>query len=130
MQTRLSREKLVQASKLNTIKLVMFALESLSIKISIALLLLRIFGTRRIWRWLIWAIMSFVSISILILAAMILSQCRPLRKIWNPEIPGSCWRSGVVINIAYFNGGKLSLSPYTRNQSVLLSHRKSCFCHF
>ena len=89
----------------------MVILESFSIKISIGLLLLRIFGTVRAWKWMIWTIMILVSITSMISLVVQLAQCRPLRKLWNPAVPGSCWRPEVVINGAYFNDGK-PLSQY------------------
>ncbi|KAK3168975.1 hypothetical protein OEA41_005423 [Lepraria neglecta] len=84
----------------------------LFIKFSIGLLLLRIFGTKRTWRWIIRSIMAFVFVTTVISVAMVLAQCRPLDKLWNPTASGTCWSPEVVIHIGYYNGAVAVISDW------------------
>ena len=43
--------------------------------------------------------------------AVIYPSCRPVQKLWNPALPGTCWRSSAYIAIAEYNGGE---SPFTK----------------
>ena len=88
-------------NEINTILTLLF------IKISIGILLLRIFGTKRMTRWVIYSIIAFVFVTTVISDALVLAQCRPLHKLWNHTAQGSCWSPQVLINIGYFNGGKI-----------------------
>ena len=106
LQTEKSRERLVQASKLSYMNQVNTILGLLFIKFSISILLLRIFGTKKSWRWALYSIMAFVFITTVVSFSMVLAQCRPLDKLWDPTAPGHCWSPDVVINIGYYNGGQ------------------------
>lgn len=88
-------------NQINTILAILF------IKFSIAILLLRVFGTKRFVRWIIYSIMAFVFVTTVISFSMVLAQCRPLDKLWNKKAPGTCWSPQTVIDIGYYNGGKL-----------------------
>ena len=106
LQTADSRGKLVQASKLSQMNLLNTILDLFFIKTSISILLLRTFGSRRIWKWVIQSIMAFVFVTTVVSAAMVLAECRPLKKKWNPTVSGKCWSPQVVVNVAYYNGGR------------------------
>lgn len=105
LQTPQSRARLVEASKLSSMNQINTILGLLFIKFSIGILLLRIFGTKRNWRWVIYSIMAFVFVTTVVSVAMVLAQCRPLDKLWNPTASGTCWSPEVVIHIGYYNGG-------------------------
>lgn len=75
-------------------------------KISVALLLLRIMGTRTKWRKII---LYFIMISVFItnsIACIIsFAQCNPPKALWNPQlaaIPGTCWEPHVQSDYAIF----------------------------
>ena len=73
-------------------------------RISICLLLLRIFGVNRAWRWALWVTV------VLILAIntpsfiMVFTQCRPYAKSWNPLIDGYCWPADNNVKVALYSG--------------------------
>ena len=77
-------------------------------RLSICLFLLRIFLTKRVWRWGLYAVMVFVTAVIIPTIVCLLVQCSPVQKLWDPLLPGSCWSPQTVIDIGYFNGGKSS----------------------
>lgn len=108
LQTPESRAKLVEASKLSYMNEINTIIGLLFIKASIGLLLLRIFGTKKFWRWVIYSIVAFVFVTTVISVAMVLSQCRPLDKLWNRTRSGSCWSPETVVNVGYYNGGNFS----------------------
>lgn len=75
-------------------------------RLSICLFLLRIFRTKREWRWGLYAVMVFATAVIVPTIVSLLAQCSPVQKLWDPLLPGSCWSPHTVIDIGYFNGGK------------------------
>lgn len=74
-------------------------------RLSICLFLLRIFRTKREWRWGLYAVMVFATAVIIPTIVSLLAQCSPVQKLWDPLLPGSCWSPRTVIDIGYFNGG-------------------------
>ena len=106
LQTPELRARLVEATKLSYMSQINTIFGFLFTKASIGLLLLRIFGTQKFWRWIIYGIMVFVFLSTVITVVTLLAQCRPLEKLWNPTVSGSCWTPDTTIKIGYYNGGK------------------------
>ncbi|KAI0873643.1 hypothetical protein GGS24DRAFT_380450 [Hypoxylon argillaceum] len=73
-------------------------------KVSICLFVRRLVARVRVWR-----IALAVQIILLLLVNLAytfttLLQCRPLEKLWKPEIAGSCWSISIQQNIGYFQG--------------------------
>ena len=82
-------------------------------RLSICLFLLRIFRTKITWRRGLYAIMAFATAVIIPTVVVLLAQCSPVQKLWEPTRPGHCWSPQIVIHIGYFNGGKrLALSSF------------------
>lgn len=75
-------------------------------RLSICLSLLRIFRTTRKWRWSLYIVMFFTTAVIIPGIVTVLAQCSPVKKLWNPLLPGTCWSTQTVVKIGYFNGGK------------------------
>lgn len=73
-------------------------------RLSICLFLLRIFRTKREWRWGLYAVMIFATAVTVPTIVSLLAQCSPVQKLWDPLLPGSCWSPQTVIDIGYFNG--------------------------
>lgn len=102
--------RLSQALKLMTVAEVIVICSLIFTKISICLFLLRIFGkNNKIWRRVLYFIMAFAIASNLASIAVIYPSCRPVQKVWNPFVPGICWRARVYIAIAEYNGGESPL---------------------
>ena len=86
-------------------------LSTMFTKISICLFLLRIFGTRKVWKAGLYFIMAFATVTNLSSAAIVLAQCQPVQKIWNPLLSGNCWGPDTQIAIGDYNGGQNTSIP-------------------
>ncbi|MCJ1226214.1 hypothetical protein MMC12_002864 [Toensbergia leucococca] len=85
-----------------------FAIMSFAIgKVSIAFFDLRMLERAR-KRWHVYVLEFFV-ISVVLANAvtviLILAQCQPLAKLFNPFLKGTCWNRNVVVYFGYFTGG-------------------------
>ncbi|KAF2677267.1 hypothetical protein K458DRAFT_320208 [Lentithecium fluviatile CBS 122367] len=81
-----------------------FALTAIPIsKTSFAVTLLRI-APKRWHKWLIWFIIISMNVAMLLLAILLLSQCRPVEKSWNREIAGSCLNRVALNSFSIFAG--------------------------
>ena len=103
-------------------------LSTLWTKLSISIFLLRIFGTKMLWRWGLYFIMAFAAATSISSAAIVLAQCQPVQKLWDPLISGSCWSPDIQLKIGDYNGGWLITSTNItadadRNTSCGCSHR-------
>ena len=115
--------RLSQALKLETIAEVIIICSLIFTKISICLFLLRIFGkNNKMWRWGLYSIMAFSTATNLASIAVIYPSCRPVQKLWNPEVPGICWRPRAYIAIAEYNGSESPLGILRQQKSMLMCH--------
>ena len=76
-------------------------------RISICLFLLRIFGAIHYWRRILYCAIAFMTLTNIPLIILIITQCTPMRKAWNPSVHGKCLSSGVTIFAGYYSGGEL-----------------------
>ncbi|KAL2041850.1 hypothetical protein N7G274_005635 [Stereocaulon virgatum] len=83
------------------------------IRISICLFLLRLFGNKKRLRWALYCLMAFVTATNLSSAAVFLAQCRPLRKVWDPSVSGTCVSTGTVVFAGYYNGAVSVVCDWT-----------------
>ncbi len=115
-------ERLYQALKLETIAEVIVGCSLVFTKVSICLFLLRIFGTNKIWRWGLYSIGAFAVATYLASIATIYPSCQPVERMWDPTVPGTCWKAGAYIAIAEYNGGEcLSYIP-SEQRTMLMCH--------
>ena len=107
-QNRHSLEQVIEATKLQYMNQIVVILGVMFIKVSITFFLLRIFGlgNRRWWRWSLYLIMGITVLTSLSSAIIVLTQCRPLPKLWNSRVRGTCWGPETVIAVGEYNGGK------------------------
>ena len=80
-------------------------------RISICLFLMRIFGAIRYWRRTLYCAIAFMTLTTIPSIILIITQCTPMRKTWDPSVHGRCLSSSVVNFIGYYNGRKLSRGP-------------------
>ncbi|TGJ80648.1 hypothetical protein E0Z10_g8114 [Xylaria hypoxylon] len=73
-------------------------------KASIYLFLQRLISKLRFWRIAIGMQIAFLLLVNLAYVFTTLLQCRPLEKLWKPEISGYCWSLGIQQNIGYVQG--------------------------
>ena len=85
---------------------IMIFSSNMFIKLSVGLFLLRIFTTKKRRIWFIYTINVFTILTNGSAAVAILCQCRPIEKIYNPMIPGTCIPLHVASAITRYQGGK------------------------
>lgn len=61
------------------------------VRVSICLFFNRLVPPKKIYHRTIWGMIAALTISDLYVSVYFFFQCRPLRKLWEPEIPGSCF---------------------------------------
>lgn len=98
--------QLVQLSKWQFLSEILTAFSLLITRLSVCLFLLRIFGTIRQWKWSLYIATGFIIITNLSSLSIILAECRPVSKNWDPLIPGKCVSPAVINFEAYYNGGE------------------------
>ena len=67
------------------------ALLTMFVRISVALFLFRLFTVTRSRKMAFFAFIAFLLVANLILMFIAFGTCRPLGKLWNPTIPGTCF---------------------------------------
>ena len=77
-------------------------------RLSICLSLLRVFQSVRKWKLGLYAIMVFISISVIPPFISFVAQCQPVQALWDPLVPGKCWSQDLVLRFNYFGGGQSS----------------------
>ena len=80
-------------------------------RISICLFLLRLFSAIRSWRRILYCAIAFMILTNISSFILLMTQCTPMRKSWDPSVHGKCVSPTVVNFAAYYNGGKLSHKP-------------------
>ena len=77
------------------------------VKLSVCIFVLRVIkGTHHKVAITLYSVIAINS-AITIMAVFCLAfQCRPLRKAWEPEIPGSCFSAQILTDIVRVVGGK------------------------
>ena len=90
-------------------------------KISICFFLLRLFTTHKRWRWFIYSIVFFIVAINSSSTVITIAQCRPISKIWDPSVPGSCWSPYVRVANSYYQGGQPS--DFALLETKLIFHK-------
>ncbi|SPO03965.1 uncharacterized protein DNG_06648 [Cephalotrichum gorgonifer] len=74
-------------------------------KISICFFFLRTLGRRRPWNVFLGMLVLLLAIVNLAFALASNLMCRPLEKLWQPDVDGECFAGETELGIAYFQGG-------------------------
>ena len=103
----LSPQERIMSKKYSLLTIVTLVLSTCFAKISICFFALRLLGIararkRKTFLYMCIAVLLFGN---LIDVISVLVQCRPVTKIWNPGLPGSCWHPSVQQKFAYMQGG-------------------------
>lgn len=94
-----------QAIKWSTMAQAQNVLSTGLVKISICIFLLRILTSKAMARFLYAVIGLLVAITAVCFSAVVV-QCRPLQKLWNPQVHGKCWGPLVTPKIGRAQGSK------------------------
>ncbi|CAJ2511216.1 Uu.00g068410.m01.CDS01 [Anthostomella pinea] len=73
-------------------------------KVSICLFVLRLVSRVRAWRIVLGVQSMLLLVVSLAYSFTALLQCRPLERLWKPEISGECWSLDIQRDIGYFQG--------------------------
>ncbi|KAL8950952.1 MAG: hypothetical protein Q9222_003042 [Ikaeria aurantiellina] len=74
-------------------------------RVSICLLLIRIFGVNRTWRLCLWGVTGLIVAIAVPSFVMLFTQCRPYAKSWDPlGTPGYCWPADNNVKVALYSG--------------------------
>ena len=101
-----SPNKITEDVKLEYIEVILLFVSTLFSRVSVCIFLLRIFSINIHWRWTLYSIMALTVVANITCIITVLTECRPLAKLWNPTTPGSCWQPHVVLRIGQWQGGE------------------------
>ena len=77
------------------------------VRLSVAMSLFRIFGHRRTWQLILYSVMIWVLLLLVINLVIDLATCKPIKKLWDPLSPGTCWDAKTQAIVGAAIGGKL-----------------------
>ncbi|KAL2869509.1 uncharacterized protein BJX67DRAFT_379060 [Aspergillus lucknowensis] len=81
-------------------------------KVSVALFLIRIISGVKQHKRAMYAGIGILSIINILGVYTIYGQCTPTTRIWDRDIPGTCWRPGAQRSYAYFQGSASAFSDF------------------
>lgn len=89
-------------------------------RISVCLFLLRIFGAVRQWRRILYCALAFITVTNIPFAIIVITECAPMRKSWDPSIHGKCVSRGVVEFAAYGSAVVSAISDWILSSLPIL----------
>ena len=107
----LSPEQRLFALEMAAFSVLFMMLSLMFAKLSICLLLMLVFMTNRVWNYRLWKRAMYIIMALIVatnLSSIILvcSQCKPVARLWNPNVSGTCWSKGPTLALYYYQGGK------------------------
>jgi hypothetical protein len=123
----LSEKTIEKALKLSFATFSLTMITNLLIKVSVAIMLLRI-KQDYWWRIALWSLMGSCFIVGIAVTITEFLQCRPLDGFWNIEkmFEGACWTPETRVHLAYGWGSEYIYNMYsgiTDRNSILRAHR-------
>lgn len=86
------------------------------VRFSIALFFLRLVPPKKRYIWTIWTTVGILAISDIYISINFFFECRPIRKVWLPDTPGSCFSEEInQSGLWLFQGAPASLFSYGLN---------------
>jgi len=107
----LTLPQIIEAAKYLQLAEILAIFASGLTKISICLFVIRIPNSKRLVSSL-YALIGALVVVNLAYAMILCLQCRPIERLWNPFVPGSCWDKNVYLISGYLQGGKSSMTTY------------------
>lgn len=78
------------------------------VRVSICLFFKRLVPPKKVYNWTIWGTIAALIISDLYISIYYFFQCKPLRKIWDEETPGSCFSHAVMVSCTWLYQGEFT----------------------
>ena len=103
-------------------------------KTAFAITLLRLASPKI--KWIIWFIIVTINVGLTLAAIFMWVQCDPPRKVWETDLPGTCWDGNVIVAYNSFISGRVTYTLCFLLSGVLTSARSvlwrcgHCACHF
>jgi len=89
-------------------------------RISFALTLLSLVGPSRPRRYFLWGIIGTQFLANSLCFIFILVQCKPIQRLWDKRLDGTCWNLKFQQYFGYFDGGELTAAcPLSTLKSYL-----------
>ncbi|KAI1352256.1 hypothetical protein F5Y01DRAFT_313998 [Xylaria sp. FL0043] len=82
-------------------------------RVSITVLLIRLFGNKRWLKWYLIFWTTFQSLATIALLIIIFVQCSPVEGLWDPSIPARRWNPNIELYLAFFSQSTLTFSDLT-----------------
>lgn len=76
-------------------------LVSILARVSIVILLVRIFGKRTWFKWFLYVTCVAQTCLAISLIPVAMAQCTPVQGLWNPTIGAVCWNPHIQQNLGY-----------------------------
>ncbi|RAK89745.1 hypothetical protein BO79DRAFT_192943 [Aspergillus costaricaensis CBS 115574] len=108
-------DRAVYCIKLMRMCLFPLLFSTIFLKISISLLLMRLFLTTKVWKIFFWCFIAFNTITSLLDAAIVLPQCDPVARTWDKRVDGTCWPSSAI------NGAAIAQGTIAAGTDIVLS---------
>lgn len=78
------------------------------VRLSISLFFLRLIPPTKAYKRLIWSTVVALTLSDIFISINYFFQCRPLRKVWEPHTPGTCFPEEVTAAATWLYQGRRS----------------------
>ena len=122
-------EDAIRAMKWNRVVEMPLMLSTMFTRLSIGLSLYRIFAVKEISKGIILPLMVLNVVINLAKITIVLLQCSPFPKLWNPDIAGRCWSGTFQLGVSIFQGG-MSEAPRIVSRCLTSVSAVSAFIDF
>lgn len=112
----LSRPQIFQELKWHAFSQIQLYICTALIKTSVCLFLVRMVNKKYLIRLLYSLIAALVSVNLAVVIVLV-TQCRPLNKVWDRRINGQCWDVSVLKTVGWIAGGKLVCLHTTKKRT-------------
>jgi hypothetical protein len=114
-------DRVTRAAKYIVLVRVIISLSTMFTRISIGFLLLRISSSKKWLAIAVYCVMGVVVVAGVSSVFLVIGQCRPFAKSWDPEITGTCWSANKQLAFSRYNGGKFVAPMKILQPSILIS---------
>ena len=107
-----STENLILIVKYGYLSQVALILSTMFTRLSICFFLLKIFGSKKAWKYGLYFIVVFAVVTNIASVISIPLECRPAASLWDPRLQGSCWSPSTEISVGDLQGGESMSDSY------------------
>lgn len=104
----LQRPEIIEELKWHAFSQIQLYMCTALIKTSVCLFLIRIVNKKYLVRFLYTLSATLIMVNLAVVIVLV-TQCRPLEKVWDVRVNGQCWKIDVLKTVGWIAGGKLHL---------------------